>query len=495
MLLTPSYPAIYDFGLLPYALGDVLTWNIQTAVRAAQAGRGLVDIYLCADAEEPAFQYQRGMVVEENAFLHLGEMLGAFGTHPCLGDINICRSRHQIRERLLPHADRDAILRGVLHEYQATLDNGDDQVKHDYFRRHVFSYAKLNEFFGQSRAMPLLQPSRGCEPDVEGVMTRLLAGKRVVVVHPRLRRLDYGLRGEPSHHRDSDFLEWYEFLRTAAHTHPEVQFVVVGRLQEKPIELLRLDNVISLRTLGFGLGHELTLLRRADLFIGTSSGFAVMANFSETPYFITRMTKEGYFAYGIPEGAASLPFAASNQILIRETETASLLSSLLDRGLLLPPRGAPPSELTRPTEVDPNEFSRHRSEWLSANATTSRYFIDDDYADQESAFLVAPHVAEGVEALKRGDLTKAAQVARRVNDNFPRMSVRYAQLRALANPIAPPLASQIIARTRAWLRQPMARVRSRMATVDRRVLPRALHGSVVHNLIRAMRRWALPNRR
>ena len=59
-----------------------------------------------------------------------------------------------------------------------------------------------------------------------------------------------------------------------------MQFVVVGRLQEKPLELLRLPNVISLRTLGLGLGHELTLMLRCDLFIGTSSGFAAMANFS-----------------------------------------------------------------------------------------------------------------------------------------------------------------------------------------------------------------------
>src|SRR5580693_9508837 len=136
MLIARSYPAIYDFGLLPYALGDVLTWNIQTAVRAVEAGRSLVDIYICADPQEPAFLYQRGLIVEENSFLHLSEMLGAFGTHPCLGDINICRSRDQIRERLRVPADEDTVLRDVLREYHATLDSDDDQVKHDYFRRH-----------------------------------------------------------------------------------------------------------------------------------------------------------------------------------------------------------------------------------------------------------------------------------------------------------------------------------------------------------------------
>ena len=33
------YCAVYDFGLFPYALGDVLTWNVQTAIRCEELGR------------------------------------------------------------------------------------------------------------------------------------------------------------------------------------------------------------------------------------------------------------------------------------------------------------------------------------------------------------------------------------------------------------------------------------------------------------------------
>jgi hypothetical protein len=488
------YVGIYDFQLFPYSLGDVLTWNVQTAVRSIDAGRSQVDIYICADPRYPAGVFQRASIVAENAFLYLNEMLGAFGTHPCLGNIHVYMSRDQLVERLEITARGDAVVKTAVDEYEATLRSGDDSVKKEYFSQTISSHAKINEHYARHGGIPLLGPCRGCEPDVEGVMTRLLGGKRVVIVHPRLRRLDHGLGSERSQDRDSDFLEWYEFLRGAAVTHPDAQFVVVGRLQEKPLELLRLSNVTSLRALGLGLGHELTLLRRADLFIGTSSGFAAMANFSETPYFVTRLTKYSYFAYGVPNGSPSLPFAAPNQILVRETETAALLANLLDQGLSLPSRGAPPSGLTRPTEIDPNKFSRSRDQWLSVNAMTSRYFTDDDYADQETAFLVAPHVAKGNEAVSIGDVTKAAEIARRVSENFPRLSQRYPQLRALADPLAPPLMSRLLARARRPFRELAARALGWLPSAFRAVSPKALHrvvtmihGTFVDDLLRKMK--------
>jgi hypothetical protein len=41
------------------------------------------------------------------------------------------------------------------------------------------------------------------------------------------------------------------------------------------------------------------------LFLGTSSGFAAMANFWQTPYFVTRMTSVSRNAYGIGAGSAA----------------------------------------------------------------------------------------------------------------------------------------------------------------------------------------------
>jgi len=152
-------------------------------------------------------------------------------------------------------------------------------------------------------------------------------------VHMRLRRVDAGYGAIVTYGRDADFLEWYEFLKATQRSHPEIQFVVLGRLQEKPLELLALPNVLSLRSLGLGLGHELTLLLQSDLFVGSSSGFAAMANFCPVPYFVTQVSAQSCRAYGIEPGARRLPFASERQTLVYEPESRELLARLLESAL------------------------------------------------------------------------------------------------------------------------------------------------------------------
>ena len=313
----PKYCGVYDFELMPYALGDVLTWNVQTALRCAEAGRDQVDVYICMDRRQPASIYQRGLVVAENCDLYLSELFGAFNTHPMLGNVHLYGSHDEILETLREVSRGDPVNGQILADYEEVLGKREDEnALNAYFIKNIYSHEQVNRYVAAYGHIPWLTPSRGCEPDINGLIKALMANKRIVVIHPRLRRLDFGLGGDHTYERDSDFLEWYEFVHAAGNTHPEVQFVVLGRLQEKPLELLRQPNVTSLRALGLGLGHDLTMILNADLFIGTSSGFAAMANFSTVPYFITKMNKESCNAYGIAQGATHLPFAARDQVLV-----------------------------------------------------------------------------------------------------------------------------------------------------------------------------------
>ncbi|MBI3044296.1 MAG: hypothetical protein HYY78_15855 [Betaproteobacteria bacterium] len=331
--------AVYDFELMPYALGDVLTWNVQTAIRCEELGRDRVDVFICLDERFPANIYQRDLVTAENCGLFFSELFGAFGTHPRLGNVYLYRRREEVLQRLRELAQGDAANSESLADYERTLARrDDDDALIRYFTKYVQRHEKINAFAREFGRIPLLRPSVGCEAAVEQLLANQFAGVRLVAIHTRLRRVDAGYGGAVTYSRDSDFLEWYEFLKEAGSKHPDVRFVVVGRLQEKPQELLRLPNVTSLRTLGLGLGHELTLMLRCDLFIGTSSGFAAMANFSEIPYFITRMTQRSSIAYDIAPAADRLPFAIEQQLLVYEPETLELLTRLLDRGLAAAPR-------------------------------------------------------------------------------------------------------------------------------------------------------------
>jgi hypothetical protein len=443
---------VYDFGLFPYALGDVLTWNVQTAIRCKELGREQVDIYVCVDERQPPNLFQTDLITADNCELFFNEVFGAFGTHPKPGNIFLYRRREQMLQRL-----RDA-LRGdeanledladyerALADYQGALANRGNgrpvlirlpALMIEYFTKSLHSHERINAYAAAHGRIPFLRPSMGCEPDIAGLITKRFAANRIVAIQMRLRRLDTGYGAEHTYWRDSDFLEWYEFLKEAGKTHPDVQFVVMGRFQEKPLELLRLPNVISIRTLGLGLGHELSLLLKSDLFIGTSSGFAALANFSAVPYFITKMNDSACKAYGIEPGSERLPFAGERQILVYEPETRDLLMRLLERGL----EGVPPRSGTSGPSltgvIDARSWEWEQSRWMQPGATTNRFFIDDRYSDKETAFLVWPRIKEANAAWRKGLKDSAWMLMHRVETCFPRMCGKFPEFLRLRAKLA-----------------------------------------------------------
>jgi hypothetical protein len=475
-----SIVGIYDFELFPYALGDVLTWNVRTAMRCEELGREKVDIYICADERYPAGIYQRGMVNPQNFEMFFSELYGAFGTHPRLGNIHIYRQRESLLARLKELVAEDPVNAEAVSDYlevleyrvsESTLNKvrrvlsgairgsrharaafnrflpapdkavvretclPSEETLNHYFIKYIHSHESINEFAARRGVIPLLQPALGCLPDVDELMARRFAGKKIVPFHLRLRRLDAGYGGEHSYDRDSDFIEWYDFLREAGDRYPDVEFIALGRLQEKPIELLKLPNVTSLRMFGMGLGHELTLMLRGDLFIGTSSGFAALANFSTIPYFITRMNQGSCHAYAIAEGTDCLPFSVGTQKLIYARETSELLMGLLESGLgyaagTARPRGPMVAETNSGT-IDIQGWLNERAQPANPAATTSRFFDSEKYREEETAFLLLTNLERARLALLQDSRDEADVILRRMAQNFPELCAKFPQFLVL----------------------------------------------------------------
>lgn len=419
------YNAVYDFELMPYALGDVLTWNVQTAIQCETAGLDKVNINILIDGNFPASIYQKEMITSDNYGIYFNELFGSFGTHPYLGNIFIFRNREDLLNSLYITSKLNNLNLEAYDDYIFAINNRSElNVLVSYFTKYIYYHDRINDFSNSKGRIPLLKPSLGCEPDISGLINKRLAGKKIVVIHPRLRKLDIGYAGSHTYSRDSDFVEWYEFLQHTHISNPEIQFVLIGRLQEKPIEFLRLPNVMSLRSFGFGLGHELTLMLRANLFIGTSSGFAAMVNFSEIPYFITKMNKDSCIAYGIPEGHDRLPFAKEGQFLIYDPETSFLLEELLIRGLGGSTPPAPGPEAFLNPQINTKTWEVERQYWLYPGSTTARFHIDDTYADKETAFLIIPKLEEAKTLWRQGNKFQAWKILDMLKLNFPRMILK-----------------------------------------------------------------------
>ncbi len=478
-MTTENLISIYDFEIFPYALGDVLTWNIRSAIRCEETGSPFADIYICLDEKHHASIYQRGLVNPDNFELFFSELYSAFGTHPKLGNFYIFRNRESMIAQLkkiapknkhnsealrdyltiLKYKASDRIFNKIWHylknklgkqrilkkAYRYLVPNtltkmthnllSHEDVLNQYFIKYIYSHDKINQFYLNKNYIPFLKESLGCNPDVNEIIARQFNGKKIVCIHLRLRKLDLGYGGEHTYTRDSDFLEWYDFLRQTSEKYPDIQFVALGRLQEKPLEMLRLPNVISLRVHGMGLGHELTLMLKSDLFIGTSSGFAALANFSSIPYFITRMNPESCNAYAIAQGENKLPFAKENQQLIYEEENAKLLMNLLETGLNLAPHSMQPKNnlVTEPQQIDITDWLTTHSKATYSARTTCRFYIDDNYRNNETTYLLLSSFEKCRQAFINNDYQKARSILLKIKNNFPNLCqqcAEYLQLEA-----------------------------------------------------------------
>jgi hypothetical protein len=466
---------IYDFELFPYALGDVLTWNIQTAIDCDDLGRKKVDICVCLDERNPASIFQNDMINRDNFNLFFSELYSAFSTHPRLGNIHIFHRHEDMDVYLSEVVAGDPVNSQIVAEYMDVLKRSKlrkiknltntiflrlrkNTVLHklykmicptaikktifskcqgydakeitDYFSKYIQSHESINEYASRKGGIPLLRPALGCAPDIDELISTRLKKKKIVSFHLRLRQLDAGYGAEYSYDRDSDFLEWYDFLREAGKCYPEVVFISLGRLQEKPLDLLRLPNVISLRILGMGLGHELAMMLKSDLFIGTSSGFAAFANFSRIPYFITKMTSMSCQAYAIPDGADCLPFAKKNQKLIYAQETSGFLMDLLEKGLGLAESSGhhrPEAQALEPEKLDVSSWIKEHSRFVNSAATTCRFFVDDKYRDEETAFLLFPWIARAGKALFDNAHGEVKGILAQLEKNFPDLCVKFPQ--------------------------------------------------------------------
>lgn len=373
------YPfiSIYDFELYPYALGDVLTWNIRSAIKCQQAGLDKVQIYICVDRKSPVGIFQKNIINQKNYQKFFSDLRPAFDTHPCLQGIEIFESRALLISRLeniytthpkcqdeinLYRRAVDALAESKTQKAQA-LDRMHSSIALntilpkilprglktfikrvafpykqrliDHFSSVVSSHLEINKFYEITGSVPVLCPQENEVVELTKFLQKEFKNKCIVAFHCRLRALDLEYGGEESYHRDSSFFEWYEFLLEAQTRHPNVVFFAMGRAEEKPKAMMRLRNVYSLRDFGMNLGHELALiLSRADFFLGSSSGFAACANFSKTPYAITKMTDVACGVYDISFGDSSLPFASESQVLIYKQETSELLETVLEKSVV-----------------------------------------------------------------------------------------------------------------------------------------------------------------
>lgn len=299
---------VYDFSYGPYALGDALTWTMNLNVMAAEAGGAAVDQYLVIDPARPGGWLQP-FVNPHNYVTLIDNLFPAFLCSPALRSLKLIRHGPSFRLFLLREVARR---RPMWPSFWAQLNRKLDFISHRRF----------NRYYRKHGVLPWLTAPRGYGDWADEFRRTRMKDRFVVAINIRQGALSV----TPANlYRDSPLPEWHAFIRRAAQRHPEVLFLILGGYTEWDREFLRLPNTLIPRASGLGLGHELALLHRADLFMGSSSGFATMATFSNRPYFITNIQSLFSSYIDVPVGGRHFPFGNENQILHWEREDQDVL--------------------------------------------------------------------------------------------------------------------------------------------------------------------------
>jgi len=311
---------IYDFSYGPYALGDVITWQENLLIEAAENKVEKTDIYIIIDPGSGFFVNQPHLTPNnyQEFFLNL---FPAFLCSPIPFTIHIITNKTLFNIKLIQHV--------LLHQ-SVTWPSIRDHLKHkDIWSSH----GRINRFFENYHYLPRLAPPRGYEDSMDRFLKKYCRGRFVVTVNIRQRKLyPHAAYEQPgSFRRDSNLQGWYSFFKRIHTEFPDVLFVIIGGFYEWEKELFHHPNVIIVRSSGYDLPHELSLMHQSDLFMGTSSGFSAMATFSTIPYIITNFDHNATFHTGIPINSHTYPFALKNQILSWELESEELLLHLFLR--------------------------------------------------------------------------------------------------------------------------------------------------------------------
>lgn len=306
---------VYDFSYAPYALGDALTWTMNLNVQAVDAGLGAVDQYLVIEPTSPASRLQP-FINMHNYVAIIDNLFPAFLCSPLLRSLKVVRHLSTFNLFLL----REVLRRRPMWP---------SLVSHLSRRLDFISHRRIDAFHAKHGYLPWLTAPRGYGAWADGFRRTHCDGRFVVAVNVRQRALSLSLA--PSDlFRDSPMAEWDAFIRRVATRYPDVVFLILGGYTEWDRSLYRLPNVLIPRAMGFGLAHELSLLHRADLFMGTSSGFAAMATFCNVPYVITKIQHSFARYIDVPVGGRHYRFGNENQILYWETETRDVLVDFLE---------------------------------------------------------------------------------------------------------------------------------------------------------------------
>lgn len=256
---------VYDLGFQPLSVGDVLVFQEAALALRELHGLGRVDFAFLYNPSAPSHQDDAFEHVDpENIVSNLGGVLQAAHVNPFLGSVLLFAERRQLEDFVSGALERCFVWPGL-----GRYASG------EYLYYEIFN-SVLTDYYRAKGCVPRLS-SRGPAREWAMRFVRQHCGA-AVPISVQLRRNPRNPK------RNSDYPSWvalFEHVRRAGYP---VKFLLVCAIDELDPSLDRLDNVLPVKRFGTNVEQDLAVIDVSAMHLGSSSGPATMAMFSEKPY-------------------------------------------------------------------------------------------------------------------------------------------------------------------------------------------------------------------
>jgi hypothetical protein len=318
---------IYDFRILPFALGDIIISMVHGAVEL----KGKISKF-------PFYYFRNDLVKthpiqpfinQRNAKKQLGDLSEALLFNPLQLPVK------KINKKQESAGCETAQDLEILNFYKEYLQTSKVKKYHSYFNTQIASHRSLNKLTQESKPIPKLQTPRHIAQETKKIIKKYTGRNKWICVHLRFRGLNPG-EDLADIKRNADPGFWYALISEIAHKYKNDHAVLLlGPAESYPSSFYEIPNLHAVSGMGGTLKNSLSAILSATAFIGSSSGFANCATFSNTPYLIFDVSGNGYENYCIEYDSPRLPFAKKQQHLSSQSDCEELvnekLSDLLPR--------------------------------------------------------------------------------------------------------------------------------------------------------------------
>ncbi len=289
--------AIWDFKVLPWSIGDPITFVETLSCLKLEIDAEKIDICLVYDENEPAGNRKHKMpnVNSENGKNHIiNFFLPIFKLSPYLGNLFIFSSRKEFENYIKQNISRYEIYPSIS-EYLSESFNYYPTANMDLI---------LN-FYEKNNYIPKLEFSKD----------EIAWGYNFYKTNLPLNKLPVILSLKLTNHsieRTANQEVWGEFIKKSKNLFPDICFVIVGLREEIVEEYKSYNNVIFAKDYGTTILEDLILINNSVLMMGTVCGIQTAAMFTELPYLLFQWNDAGYNEFHLEIGD-KIQFANNNQ--------------------------------------------------------------------------------------------------------------------------------------------------------------------------------------